>query len=102
MLPERKPPISISDDARQYTVEMIVEASGELTGKTIEQAGLRGLPGLFLIEIERDAEILPAVSSNIRLHDEDRLVFAGVVDSVVDLHVLSLDSRKKACGLKQV
>lgn len=89
LLKDRKPPISHSDDARQYTVEMLVEKDGRLVGKTIQEAGLRGLPGLYLIEIDRVGEILPAVSSNITLLENDRLIFAGVVESVVDLQRIS-------------
>ena len=89
LLEERDPPISDSDDARQYTVEMMVEANGALVGKSIQDAGLRGLPGLYLVEIDRAGEILPAVSSNIVLMAEDRLIFAGVVESVVDLQRIS-------------
>ncbi len=84
-LPERLPPMSQFDDARQYTVEMIVGAGSPLVGQTIEEADLRGLHGVYLIEIERAGDILPAVSPHERLRDNDRLVFAGIVDSVVDL-----------------
>ncbi len=89
LLKDRKPAISQSDDARQYTVEMMVEAEGRLVGKTVQEAGLRGLPGLYLIEIDRAGDVLPAVSSNISLMTDDRLVFAGVVESVVDLQRIS-------------
>jgi di/tricarboxylate transporter len=89
LLKERKPAISPNDDPRQYTVEMMVEEAGRLVGKTIQEAGLRGLPGLYLIEIDRAGDVLPAVSSNISLMAEDRLVFAGVVESVVDLQRIS-------------
>lgn len=85
LLPERLPPISMQGDARQYTVEMVVEAGGDLVNKTVEQAGLRGLPGLFLVEIDRQGEIIPAVSPSFQLSSNDRLIFAGVVESVVDL-----------------
>jgi di/tricarboxylate transporter len=85
LLRDRLPVITAGDDARQYTVEMIVEANGTLSGKTIEEAGLRGLNGLYLVEIERNEEILVAVSSEIVLHGGDRLIFAGVIDSVIDL-----------------
>ena len=84
LLKDRKPPIHYTDDAKQYTVEMVVE-EGWLDGKTIQEAGLRGLPGLYLIEISRDGDVLPAVSPGIVLKANDRLVFAGVVESVVDL-----------------
>src|SRR6516165_3957513 len=75
----------MQDDARLYTVEMLVDQSSSLIGKTIEEAGLRHLPGLFLVEIDREGQVLAAVSSQERLHANDRLVFAGVVESVVDL-----------------
>ncbi len=85
LLPERKPAISQFADARQYTIEMIVDAAGPLVGKTVEEAGLRQLPGMYLIEIERGEHIIPAVAPQERLSSSDRLVFAGVIDSVVDL-----------------
>jgi len=85
LLPDRKPVFGEESDARQYTVEMIVEPNSPLIDRTIEDAGLRHLPGLYLIEIERDNQVLPAVSSSVKLCAHDRLVFAGVIESVVDL-----------------
>src|SRR5712691_4546753 len=81
LLPDRKPAISLSDDPRQYTVEMIVQTGGPLVRETIESAGLRHLPGLFLAEIERGGEILPAVRTTERLQANDRLIFVGIVAS---------------------
>lgn len=85
LLPERRPAVETLEDPRQYTVEMLVEPSGPMVGSTIEKAGLRNLPGCYLMEIERDGDILPAVSPRERLQVNDRLVFVGVVDSVVEL-----------------
>jgi di/tricarboxylate transporter len=85
LLPDRKPVISQFADVREYVVEMIVEPNSPLVGKTVEEAGLRQLPGLYLVEIERHERLLPAVSPQEILQDDDRLIFAGVVDSVVDL-----------------
>lgn len=85
LLPDRRPAISLTDDPRQYTVEMEVEAGGPLVNRSIEQAGLRHLPGLYLAEIERNNELLPAVSPKEHLQANDRLVFVGVIESVVDL-----------------
>ncbi len=73
------------DDPRKYTVEMIVESGGPLANRSIEEAGLRHLPGMFLAEIERDGQFMPAVGPEERLRGGDRLVFVGIVDSVVDL-----------------
>ncbi|HUY34032.1 MAG TPA: SLC13 family permease [Pirellulales bacterium] len=85
LLPDRRPAISQLDDPRSYTIEMLVEPDSPLVGKTIEQAGLRHLPGVFLAEVDRDGFVLPAVSPDERLRGNDRLVFVGVVESVVDL-----------------
>jgi di/tricarboxylate transporter len=85
LIPDRRPVISTGDDAREYVVEMLVSAGSALAGKTIEEAGLRHLPGLYLMEIDRAGQVLPAVSSSVALRERDRLVFAGVVASVVDL-----------------
>lgn len=85
LLPERVPAIQQLDDPREYTVEMLVDPSSPLVGKTIEDAGLRHLPGMYLMEIDRDGHILPAVSSSALLRANDRLVFVGVVESVIDL-----------------
>jgi di/tricarboxylate transporter len=48
LLPERKPVINYADDVRQYVIEMMVEANSPLVGKSIEDAGLRNLPGAYL------------------------------------------------------
>lgn len=85
LLPERRPVISTYSDAREYTVEMVVEDKSPLVGKSIEKAGLRQLPGLYLIEIEREGRILTAVPPYECLQSGDHLVFVGIVDSVVDL-----------------
>lgn len=85
LLPERLPASTQFADARGYTVEMMVDPEGPLVGKTIEQAGLRQLPGLYLVEIDRGDQVLPAPTPLERLNADDRLVFAGVVESVIDL-----------------
>lgn len=85
LLPERRPVMAQLENPREYTVEMLVEAASPLVGQTIQAAGLRQLPGLFLVEIERDGEIIPAVGPDEKLAGGDRLVFAGITDSIVDL-----------------
>lgn len=86
LLPERTDPLVDDNDIREYTTEMMVEAGSPLQGSSIEKAGLRSLPGLFLAEIERDGAILPAVEPHERLEANDRLIFVGAIESVVDLH----------------
>ncbi len=86
LLPDRKEPLVHSDGMREYTAEMMVQEGSPLEGCCIEKAGLRSLPGLFLAEIERDDAILPAVEPRERLEANDRLIFVGAIESVVDLH----------------
>ena len=85
LLKDRRPPMSTSDDPRQYSLEMVVDPGSPLSGRTIEQAGLRHLDGLFLMEIDRGGHVIAAVAPTERLEAGDRLVFVGVIDSVVEL-----------------
>ena len=85
LLPDRRPALSTADDPKEYTVEMQVEADSPLVGQTIENAGLRHLPGLFLAEIDRAGNAIPAVSPREVLRAGDQLLFVGVVESIVEL-----------------
>jgi di/tricarboxylate transporter len=85
ILPDRGAARSLSDHPREYTVEMTVEPGSPIDGVTIEDAGLRHLPGLFLAAIERSGLRRVAVPGDEHLRGNDLLTFVGVVDSVVDL-----------------
>lgn len=85
LLPERRSPLRDNGQTREYALEMLVEDSSPLIGKSVEEAGLRNLPGAFLAEIDRDGTLIPAVAPSERLRAQDRLLFVGVVESLVDL-----------------
>ena len=85
LLPDRRSAIRLMENPRKYTVEMLVETGSSLVGQTIEQAGLRHLQGLYLMEIDRGDQVLAAVSPQERLQANDRLIFVGIVESVIDL-----------------
>ncbi|TWU55811.1 SLC13 family permease [Rubripirellula reticaptiva] len=85
LLPDRRGAISVSDDPRQYTVEVQVEPGGPLAGRTIEDAGLRHLPGLYIAEIQREDGTIAAAKPQEYLKDNDVLILVGALDSVVDL-----------------
>jgi len=74
-----------SGDVRQYTFEMVVDADSPIDGKTIEEAGMRHLPGCYLIGVEHDGERRVAVAPHTTLHAGDVLIFTGEVDSILDL-----------------
>jgi di/tricarboxylate transporter len=85
LLPDREAPFASPAAVREYTIELLLEPSSPLVGKTVEAAGLRSLPGAFLAEIERADTILPAVPPTEQLQAGDRLLFVGAVDSMADL-----------------
>ncbi|WP_442508987.1 SLC13 family permease [Novipirellula sp. SH528] len=85
LLPERQAAVSVSDDPRQYTVEMEVDHSGPLVGRTLQEAGLRHLPGLYVAEIQREDGVIAAAKPNEVLRANDVLILVGALDSVVDM-----------------
>lgn len=84
LLPDRDDPLAVGD-ARSWTAEMRVPAGSPHAGRSIEAAGLRNLPGLFLVRLEREGAVLPAVAPSELLRPEDRLLFAGDLARVAEL-----------------
>ena len=89
VLPDRG---NIEDDltelAREFVVDMVVSDSGDLDGVSVDEAGLRHLQGVFLVQIERDGDTITPVTPHTVLRGGDRLRFAGMADNVVDLHAI--------------
>jgi di/tricarboxylate transporter len=90
LLPSRKGLIEmLTDSPRQYLVNLQVQPDCKLIGQTIQQAGLRQLPGLFLIEVDQDNQVISPVLPDHVLKANDILTFTGIVSSVVDLEKIS-------------
>ncbi len=86
LLPDRQGPAEeLGERRREYVASMLVEPDCTLIGQSIEDAGLRGLPGLFLVEIDRGGRVITPVAPDVTILSGDRLVFAGVVSTIVDL-----------------
>jgi di/tricarboxylate transporter len=84
LIPARRPVEAASNDGRSFHVEMLIADDAPIDGKTVQEAGLRQLPGLFLAHIEREGETRVA-GRNLRLQSGDHLAFVGALDSVLDL-----------------
>ena len=98
ILPQRIPVIEPLSDPRQYTARLEVAAGGPLDGRTIAEAKLRRLDGLFLVEIQRTGDSISAPGPDQRLRGNDTLVFAGAVEQIVALRStpgLNPDGEKK-------
>ncbi len=88
LLPGSRTAEPVADAAREFATTMRVMPGSALAGKTIEQAGLRRLPGLFLSRIDRQHQAMLAVSPDEQLAENDLLMFVGDIESVVDLQKL--------------
>ncbi|MEZ6105727.1 MAG: SLC13 family permease [Pirellulaceae bacterium] len=89
LLPERKELMEqLGESRREYLVEMRVDAACRLIGKSVEDAGLRHLPGLFLVEIERSGTVLGPVGPDEVL----------VAEGSIDLH----GNRQQHRGLERI
>lgn len=86
LLPDRKDTAYlVGENRKEYVVEMLVKKGCELIGQSIEEAGLRNLKGLYLLEIEREGKSIAPASPTEKIRLQDRLMFVGVTDAVVDL-----------------
>lgn len=84
LLPDRGQDSS-NEDPERYEVRFEVIDAGPLVGRTIEQAGLRHLPDLFLAAIERQGRRLGAVGPEEPLEASDVLCFVGSTTGVGEL-----------------
>jgi di/tricarboxylate transporter len=86
LLPSRKEVFSdFTAQTREYLVEAQIRNRSSFIGKSIEDSNLRNLPGLYLVEINREGVSLPAVSPSFILRAGDILVFAGETDTIVEM-----------------
>lgn len=86
LLPDRRDPADELDARRrEYTATLLVEPHCQHVGRSVEEAGLRNLPGLYLVEIDRGGHVITPVGPDEQIESGDHLVFAGVLSTLVDL-----------------
>lgn len=86
LLPNRKNPAeSFAESPRKYVTNLIIQPGSSLVGKTVEEAQLRNLKGLFLVEVIREKKVVAPVFPSEELHAGDELVLAGVTAAVAEL-----------------
>ncbi len=94
MLPDRNPTSTSPGDAPHnngngsgYQMDLMIGAGSDLIGKTIEEAGLRGLINAFLIHAHRHGRTIGPVGPHFILEDGDLLTFIGDVKAIDDLSI---------------
>lgn len=86
LLKERKNPLElIQSNLKEYLVEVALSPASVKAGKTINEAGLRNLRGVYLVEILRDGQLISSVSPDEVLQQNDRLFFAGDTTDIVEI-----------------
>ena len=71
--------------SREYMVEAKVRSNSHLIGKTVGEAGLSDIQGLFLVAILRRSFRITAVPDDVVLDKGDILVFAGETKNIAEL-----------------
>ncbi len=89
VLPERRTAVDeIQRHGRAYSIELVVTPGGPVDGRTVADARLRSLPGLFLVSVDRGDTVIAPVTPGTVLRGGNRLRFVGSVDKVVDAQLV--------------
>lgn len=70
---------------RNYNVVLVVRSVSSLNRRTVEQSGLKRMPGLTLVQIEREGNIISDPNGDLVILSKDHLYFTGVIDAVLAL-----------------
>ncbi len=76
---------TFKENTREYLVETLVTKGAAATGKTIREAGLRNLSGVFLTGVIRNNNHITPVKPNQLIQEGDVLLFAGETKTIIDL-----------------
>lgn len=76
---------NFNENKREYLVDLKVGPKSSLIGKTIGDANLRNLNGLYLVEIVRPDKVRTAPGPLEIMREGDYLIFAGETEKIVDI-----------------
>jgi di/tricarboxylate transporter len=79
----------VVEHPREYTVAVMVREGSPIVGLTIQEAGLRALKGLFLVELSRKSgHLIAAPGPDTVIQAQDVLLFAGRLETVAELYLI--------------
>lgn len=85
-LPRRSDPgLDAIDALREFALHLEIQPNGPLVGRSVADAGLRNLSGVFLADLIRGERHIGPISPDEVLEAGDLLVFVGDVSDVIDL-----------------
>lgn len=76
---------SFNKKRREYLVETVLDKRSPLAGRTVKEAGLRSLKGVYLVEIIRENETISPVEPTEKIFQQDVLIFAGDTENIMEL-----------------
>ena len=79
---------TLASSSREYLISVRVAENCPIVGKSVEEAGLRNLTGLYLFEIARGGELITPVSASEKIRAGDRLIFTGIVSTIAELQTI--------------
>jgi di/tricarboxylate transporter len=86
LLPERSDPMkAVARQSREYLVETKIRTGSSIIGKSIIDAHLRNLTGIYLFEIVRAGKLITPVHPGEILCEGDSLFFAGETQTIAEL-----------------
>lgn len=86
LLPSRREIITkLGDETREFVAGLKVTNQYKNLNKSVEEADLRSLHGLFLFQIERDGDIISPVEPTEKILENDHLFFTGLTDTIFHL-----------------
>jgi len=74
-----------SANIREYVVETRIGKNSKLDNKSVAEAGLRNLKGVYLVEIIRNNRVISPVDPDEILETGDALIFAGNTNDIFEL-----------------
>jgi len=76
---------NFSENKRKYLVETWLDKNSPLINQTVIEAGLRNLQGVYLVEIQRQGQMISPITPHEILQKDDVLFFAGDTTNIMDL-----------------
>ncbi|GAA5186344.1 SLC13 family permease [Ferrimonas gelatinilytica] len=74
-----------AEEEPPYFIDAEIAEGSPLIGRSVEENGLRALPGMFLAEVVRQGRLIAPVTPDLILADGDKLVFCGAIDRISEL-----------------
>ncbi len=74
-----------SKNKRNYLIETWLDKNSPLINQTVIEAGLRNLQGVYLVEIQRQGQMISPITPHEILQKDDVLFFAGDTTNIMDL-----------------